>query len=635
MCGAAEETGRAGEAVPFYERAIAEGSTAGMHFEFGEVLFGLRQRDRAIDQYRRAIELAAEDRGAVCQPARNATSPTAWQPAPLAEAHFSLGNALKDQGKMEEAAAHYRRAVERKPDSPMMHGNLLFCEQYRADVTPAGLAAAHAEWDRRYAAPLRAAWRPFSNDRSPHRPLRLGFVSCNFRQHPVGLFTIRVIEALKGHACDVVVVTRMLRARIDFQSVLGTRHTDCQPGPNSTDYKSIPHSTDCQPGPHSTDCKSIPRKTDWQSVPRPRPDAITERFIAAADQWVEAGEMSDEQLAEQIRNDQNTSSSTSAGTRAAIGSWSSPASRAHPGEMGRLPGQRRADGHGFSAGRSVAGRGRRRGELPGDGASAPGRLCVFRSARGCAGSWGFAGDGRRMDFPARPIVAGAGRRMDFPARPILPHPGLPHPLPLSRVRARGDGCDLRELQQPGEDHALRGGRLGRDPAAGVGIAAGAEVPGIRPARHPPPLRRVIRGRRRGAGAAGTARLVAGADVGRVQSPRSGPRSVSLFGRDHDLRGLVDGRAGDYPARQDLCRPSFAEPLVERGPDGDRRPGRDGLRRVGRAVCARPAAPGEMARGVARASGPLALVRRAALRGELDEGPCASIWHEWIATEKER
>ena len=115
----------------------------------------------------------------------------------LAEANFSLGNALKDQGKIEEAAAHYRRAVELKPDSAMMHGNLLLCEQYRAGVTPAGLAAAHAEWDRRHAAPLRAAWRPFSIDRNPHRPLRLGFVSCNFRQHPVGLFTIRAIEALK------------------------------------------------------------------------------------------------------------------------------------------------------------------------------------------------------------------------------------------------------------------------------------------------------------------------------------------------------------------------------------------------------------------------------------------------------
>ena len=118
----------------------------------------------------------------------------------------------------------------------------------------------------------------------PQRPLRLGLVSCNFRQHPVGLFTIRVIEALKGHACEVVCYSDVARG-IDFQSVLATRHTDCQSGPHSTDYK------------------SIPRKTDWQSVPRPRPDAITERFIAAADRWVETGELSDEQLAEQIRND--------------------------------------------------------------------------------------------------------------------------------------------------------------------------------------------------------------------------------------------------------------------------------------------------------------------------------------------
>ncbi len=170
-----KKLGRGGEAVPFYERAMAERATAETHFEFGELLFGLGQRDRAIEQYRRAIELAPG----------------------LAEAHFSLGNALKDQGKIEEAAAHYRRAVELKLDSAVMHGNLLLCEQCRAGVTPAGLAAAHAEWDRRHAAPLRADWRPFDNDRSPHRPLRLGFVSCNFRQHPVGLFTIRAMEALK------------------------------------------------------------------------------------------------------------------------------------------------------------------------------------------------------------------------------------------------------------------------------------------------------------------------------------------------------------------------------------------------------------------------------------------------------
>ena len=56
----------------------------------------------------------------------------------------------------------------------MMHGNLLFCEQYRAGVTPAGLAAAHAEWDRRHAAPLRAAWRPFEQRPQPASALAAG-----------------------------------------------------------------------------------------------------------------------------------------------------------------------------------------------------------------------------------------------------------------------------------------------------------------------------------------------------------------------------------------------------------------------------------------------------------------------------
>jgi Flp pilus assembly protein TadD len=34
----------------------------------------------------------------------------------LAEAHSNLGNALKDQGKLDEAVAAYRQAISIKPD---------------------------------------------------------------------------------------------------------------------------------------------------------------------------------------------------------------------------------------------------------------------------------------------------------------------------------------------------------------------------------------------------------------------------------------------------------------------------------------------------------------------------------------
>ena len=58
--------------------------------------------DEAVACYRRALELKPD----------------------YAEAHNNLGIALKDQGKLDEAVACYRRALELKPDYAEAHGNL-------------------------------------------------------------------------------------------------------------------------------------------------------------------------------------------------------------------------------------------------------------------------------------------------------------------------------------------------------------------------------------------------------------------------------------------------------------------------------------------------------------------------------
>ena len=58
--------------------------------------------DEAVACYRRALELKPD----------------------YAEAHNNLGNALKDQGKLDEAVACYRRALELKPDFAEAHNNL-------------------------------------------------------------------------------------------------------------------------------------------------------------------------------------------------------------------------------------------------------------------------------------------------------------------------------------------------------------------------------------------------------------------------------------------------------------------------------------------------------------------------------
>jgi predicted O-linked N-acetylglucosamine transferase (SPINDLY family) len=85
--------------------------------------------------------------------------------------------------------------------APGLHSNYLSCLQHTPGVTPAELAAAHAEWNRRHAEPLRGSWQPHPNTPDPERPVRIGFVSADLGSHPVGYFTVRLFEHLDPRQC--------------------------------------------------------------------------------------------------------------------------------------------------------------------------------------------------------------------------------------------------------------------------------------------------------------------------------------------------------------------------------------------------------------------------------------------------
>ena len=72
------------------------------HYNLGNVLKEQGKLEDAAACYRRALELQPD----------------------YAEAYFNLGNTLQEQGKLDEAAAAYRRALERKPDYAKAHNNL-------------------------------------------------------------------------------------------------------------------------------------------------------------------------------------------------------------------------------------------------------------------------------------------------------------------------------------------------------------------------------------------------------------------------------------------------------------------------------------------------------------------------------
>jgi predicted O-linked N-acetylglucosamine transferase (SPINDLY family) len=177
------DSGRAEAATASLRRAIElQGDLAKAHFNLGIALYRCNHLDEAIDAYRRAVELEPDHADAWC----------------------GLGVASLVTGEAESALGDFQRAIALRPNHIFGDSNLLLCEQYCTGVTLESLARAHAEWDRRHAARFLESGRPWHVDRDPERPLRLGFVSSDFRSHPVGFFLAPVLENLGAHSCAVV-----------------------------------------------------------------------------------------------------------------------------------------------------------------------------------------------------------------------------------------------------------------------------------------------------------------------------------------------------------------------------------------------------------------------------------------------
>jgi predicted O-linked N-acetylglucosamine transferase (SPINDLY family) len=102
-----------------------------------------------------------------------------------ADARNVLANVLRVLGRLEEAEEHYRLAVAAKPDDAGVHSNLLFLLNYLPKRSAAEIYTEHLAFGKRFAAVQIA---PHGNAPDPGRRLRVGYVSADFRDHPVAFF---------------------------------------------------------------------------------------------------------------------------------------------------------------------------------------------------------------------------------------------------------------------------------------------------------------------------------------------------------------------------------------------------------------------------------------------------------------
>jgi predicted O-linked N-acetylglucosamine transferase (SPINDLY family) len=118
-----------------------------------------------------------------------------------ADAWSLLGYVLRAEWRHDESLAALEQAVSLQAN-PHHFSKLLAGMQYAEGVTAEQLLAAHRQWDARFGRPVMPAAPPVPRvDGS--RPLRIGFLSTDFGQHPVGFLVLPAIEHLDRSRCQV------------------------------------------------------------------------------------------------------------------------------------------------------------------------------------------------------------------------------------------------------------------------------------------------------------------------------------------------------------------------------------------------------------------------------------------------
>ncbi|HEY4698103.1 MAG TPA: tetratricopeptide repeat protein [Gallionella sp.] len=206
------------EALPYQERWLAaEPLSSSAHYSAAVLYQVLHQLQAARKHYEQALELGAGgisvysahlNLGVVCYGLRDFDAAIAHSRQALASkpdcavSYYNIGNAQKEQGKHDEAIASFDQALKLDPGFADAHGNILFCMNYVEGYDAQQIFARHIEWAERHAARYIAA-ASHSNDRDPLRILRIGYVSADFREHPVGFFLEGVLQYHSAANCGI------------------------------------------------------------------------------------------------------------------------------------------------------------------------------------------------------------------------------------------------------------------------------------------------------------------------------------------------------------------------------------------------------------------------------------------------
>jgi len=198
------------ESIDYFEKALQLDPTNSFAYRgIAQTLFEMNQFQEAINYYEKSLKLFPNN----------------------ADVYNNIGIILMTQGKLDEAEKYYKHALKLKPDELTPYANILIMMNYNSNYDAKRIYCEHVKFAKHFAYPLYHATHLYTNNCNHNRRLKVGYVSPDFRRHPVTCFIEPVIKAHSTEHFEVYcysnsmirdeVTDRIQRYAEHWRSILG------------------------------------------------------------------------------------------------------------------------------------------------------------------------------------------------------------------------------------------------------------------------------------------------------------------------------------------------------------------------------------------------------------------------------
>jgi protein O-GlcNAc transferase len=196
------------DAAECYEKILEmDQNNADAHNNLGIAYFETGFRDDAIDEFKVATKLAP-DHAEAWKNLGKAIRDTGGNPDQAArcfrkslsivpdfdDAWMLLGTTLLDRGRCDEAVKCFKKTLELNPEHCDAHSNLLFALNYIPNFSQSEMFAESQKWNMTHTSGI-AQTDHIKRDRYKEERLRIGYVSGDFKRHPVGYHLLPVLAS--------------------------------------------------------------------------------------------------------------------------------------------------------------------------------------------------------------------------------------------------------------------------------------------------------------------------------------------------------------------------------------------------------------------------------------------------------